>query len=162
MIFPDDLIDRDPGADTGFERTIQPSGATKGNDSMKQIVIVCESKEGLVAEIAETLAGRNINIETIDAEESGNVDVVTLTVDKYDEALQALLEIGINAVTEDVVLLRLPDQPGALARVAKRFKENRIHLRSIRLIHRDRGVAIVAVSMDRTDEAMELVKEYRI
>ncbi len=129
---------------------------------MKQIVIVCESKEGLVAEIAETLAGRNINIESIDAEESGNVDVVTLTVDKYDEALQALLGIGINAVTEDVVLLRLADQPGALARVAKRFKENRIHLRSIRLIHRDRGEAIVAVSMDRTDEAMELVKEYRI
>jgi len=129
---------------------------------MKQIVIVCESKEGLVAEIAETLAGRNINIESIDAEESGNVDVVTLTVDKYDEALQALLGIGINAVTEDVVLLRLPDQPGALARVAKRFKDNRIHLRSIRLIHRDRGEAIVAVSMDRTDEAMELVKEYRI
>lgn len=129
---------------------------------MKQIVIVCESKEGLVAEIAETLAGRNINIESIDAEKSGNVDVVTLTVDKYDEALQALLGIGINAVTEDVVLLRLADQPGALARVAKRFKENRIHLRSIRLIHRDRGEAIVAVSMDRTDEAMELVKEYRI
>lgn len=129
---------------------------------MKQIVIVCEPKEGLVAEIAETLANRGINIESIDAEESENVDVVTLTVDKYDEALQALLDIGINAVTEDVVLLRLPDEPGALAKVAKKFKENSIHLRSIRLIHRDLGKAIVAVSMDRTEKALELVKEYRI
>jgi len=129
---------------------------------MKQLVVVCESRQGLVAEIAETLAGRGINIESIDAEESGSIDVVTLTVDKYDEALQALLDIGINAVTEDVVLLRLPDRPGALARVAKQFKDNRIHLRSIRLIHRDRGEAIVAVSMDRSDEAMQLVREYMI
>lgn len=129
---------------------------------MKQLVVVCETKQGLVAEIAETLAGRGINIESIDAEESESIDVVTLTVDKYDEALQALLDIGINAVTEDVVLLRLPDRPGALARVAKLFKDNRIHLRSIRLIHRDRGEAIVAVSMDRSAEAMELVREFMI
>ena len=129
---------------------------------MKQIVIVCRTKQGLVAEIAATLAERGINIESIDAEESGNVDVVTLTVDKYDEALQALLDLGINAVTEDVVLLRLPDKPGSLARVAKRFMDNNIHLRSIRLIHREDGEAIVAVSMDRSDEAMELVKEYMI
>ena len=129
---------------------------------MKQIVIVCEPKEGLVAEVAETLANRGINIESIDAEESESVDLVTLMVDKYDEALQALLDIGINAVTEDVVLLRLPDEPGALAKVAKKFKENSIHLRSIRLIHRDRGKAIVAVSMDRTEEALELVKEYKV
>jgi len=129
---------------------------------MKQIVIVCEPKEGLVAEVAETLANRGINIESIDAEESESVDLVTLMVDKYDEALQALLDIGINAVTEDVVLLRLPDEPGALAKVAKKFKENSIHLRSIRLIHRDRGKAIVAVSMDRTEEALELIKEYRV
>lgn len=129
---------------------------------MKQIVIVCKTREGLVAEIAETMAERGINIESIDAEESGNIDVVTLTVDKYDEALQALLDIGINAVTEDVVLLRMPDKPGALATVAKRFKDHKIHLRSIRLIHRSRGEAIVAVSMDRTDEAMKLVREFMI
>jgi hypothetical protein len=129
---------------------------------MKQIVVVCETRDGLVAEIAETLADRRINIESIDAEESGNIDVVTLTVDKYDEALQALLDIGIHAVTEDVVLLRMPDRPGALATVAKRFKDNKIHLRSIRLIHRSGGKAIVAVSMDRTDEAMKLVREFMI
>ena len=129
---------------------------------MKQIVIVCESKEGLVAEIAETMAERGINIESIDAEQSGTIDVVTLTVDKYDEALQALLDLGISAVTEDVVLLRMPDRPGALATVAKRFKDNKIHLRSIRLIHRELGEAIVAVSMDRTDEAMKLVREFMI
>ncbi len=129
---------------------------------MKQIVIVCESKEGLVAEIAETMAERGINIESIDAEQSGTIDVVTLTVDKYDEALQALLDLGISAVTEDVVLLRMPDRPGALATVAKRFKDNKIHLRSIRLIPREAGEAIVAVSMDRTDEAMKLVREFMI
>ncbi len=129
---------------------------------MKQIVIVCESKDGLVAEIAETMAGSGINIESIDAEKSGTIDVVTLTVDKYDEALQALLDIGIHAVTEDVVLLRMHDRPGSLAKVAKRFKDNKIHLRSIRLIHREAGEAIVAVSMDRTDEAMNLVKEFMI
>jgi hypothetical protein len=129
---------------------------------MKQIVIVMETRQGLIADISEILGNRGINIETLDAEEQHGLDIVTLTVDRYDEALQALRDASIEAVTEDAVLLRVKDEPGSLAKIARRFKEADIHMRSLRIVRRQPEHAIVAVSMDRTEEAVALVKDLLI
>ena len=129
---------------------------------MKQITVVMHSHTALTANITEALAARGINIETLDALEVGDFDVVTLTVDRYDDALQALRDASIDAITEDAVLIRIKDEPGALAKVAKRFKDADILLRSIRILHRQQGWALVTISMDRTKEAMALVKDLMV
>jgi hypothetical protein len=129
---------------------------------MKEIVIVTQNRAGLLADIAEILARKNINIETFDAEEVHDTAVIELTVDRYDEALQSLRDAGFDAVTEDAFLIRLKDEPGALARVAKRFKEANIDLRSVRIVRRLKDSAIVAVATARTEEAKALVKEYLV
>lgn len=129
---------------------------------MKQITIVAHRGPGLTADISEVLAASNVNIETLDALEMADVDVITLTVDRYDEALQALHDANIDAVIEDVVLLRIKDKPGSLAEVARRFRDTNIYLRSLRVLGRSKGSALLAISMDQTDEAMELIKDLRI
>lgn len=127
---------------------------------MKQISIVSENKAGIVAKITEILASNNINIESIDAETFGNSAVTILTVDRYDDALRALRGLrGMKAITEDAILIRLEDQPGALAKIAKRFQDANINIRSLRFVRRDANYAIVAISTDRTDEALALVKD---
>lgn len=129
---------------------------------MKEIVIVTQNRAGLLADIAEILARKNINIETLDAEEVHDTAVIELTVDRYDEALQSLRDAGFDAVTEDAFLIRLKDEPGALARVAKRFKDANIDLRSVRIVRRLKDSAIVAVATARTEEAKALVREYLV
>lgn len=129
---------------------------------MKEIVLVTQNRPGLVADISEVLGSRGINIETIDAEEVHDMAVVELTVDRYDEALQRLRDAGFEAVTEDALLVRLRDEPGALAKVSKRFKEANIDLRSVRFIRRKGGYAFVALATDRTEEAKALVREYLV
>ena len=126
---------------------------------MKQITIVTESRRGLTADIAGLLAEEGINIETLDAEEVEGADVVTLTVDRYNRALAALRDGGYPAVTEDALLVRIEDEPGALAKVAVRFKEADIPVRSIRIIRRRNGFGIVAISTERTEAAKELVRD---
>ena len=126
---------------------------------MKEIVIVTENRAGLVADISEALGSRGINIETLDAEEVHDLAVVELTVDRYDEALAALRDAGFDAISEDALVIRLPDEPGALARVAKRFKDAGIDLRSIRIIRRQQGSALVALATERTAQARALVKD---
>jgi len=126
---------------------------------MKEIVIVTENRAGLVADISEALGSRGINIETLDAEEVHDLAVVELTVDRYDEALAALRDAGFDAISEDALVIRLPDEPGALARVAKRFKDANIDLRSIRIIRRQQGSALVALATERTAQARALVKD---
>ena len=129
---------------------------------MKEIVIVTQNRAGLLADISEALAVREINIETFDAEEVQDLAVVELTVNRYDEALQCLRDAGFDAVTEDAMLIRLRDEPGALARVARRFKDADIDIRSIRIIRRQKGSALVALATKRTEEARALVKEYLV
>ena len=129
---------------------------------MKQIIIVTDNRPGVVAEISKVLGERGINIETLAAETMEETGVVILTVDRYDEALTALRDASFDAVTEDAIVVRIKDEPGALARLAQRFKEADINLRSVRIIRRMGGWGLVAISTDRTAEAMDLVKDMRI
>ena len=126
---------------------------------MKQITIVAKEYDGLTADIAAILGDHGINIESLDAEALEGMGVVTLTVNHYNRALHALNDAGWNAVTEDAFVLRVRDQPGALARVAKRFKDAGIHVRSIRIIQHEGEWGMVAVSAEPIDEARALVKD---
>ena len=129
---------------------------------MKQIKIVRHGHSSLTADISEALAAGGVNIETLNAREAEDLDIVTLTVDRYDDALKALRDASIDAITEDAVLVRIKDEAGALAKVVKRFKDADVHVRSIRILHRQRGWGLVAISMDRTDEAMAIIKDLMI
>ncbi len=126
---------------------------------MKQITIVAETTKGLLARISETLAARGINIETLDAETVQDQGVVILTVDRYDEALAALRDAGVAAVSEDAIIIRLADEPGALARISRRFDDAGIRLRSVRIIRRSEGHGLVALSTERTEQALDLVRD---
>ena len=127
---------------------------------MKQLSIITESRMGVVAEISEALAEKNINIENIDAKSFSDNAVILLSVDQYDLALQTLSHFkNFQIITEDAILIRLKNEPGALAKIARRFTDAQISLRSIRFIQRGEDYGLVAISADRTDDALSLVKD---
>jgi len=126
---------------------------------MKQISIVVKNARGVLATITELMAERNINITDIEAETVGETGVLVMTVDQYDTALQALRDAGFNAISEESLLVRLKDEPGALARVAKRFSAADINIRGIHIINREGGESIAAISTERTDEALKVVED---
>ena len=129
---------------------------------MKQIIILTDDRPGVIAEICESLAAKNINVESMDAETNLNKGVIIITVDKYDEALQVLRDGLFQAVSEESILIRLDDKPGALAQIAKRFKDVNINLKSLRILKRDGAKAIVALIADDFKEAIKLIKDVQI
>ena len=130
---------------------------------MKQITIISEDKPGVMADITGALTEHNINIDSFDMEADGGHGVCSLTVgDDYDKALRVLRDRGYDAVTEDAIVIKLKDEPGALARVAKRFADANINVRSVRIIRRNDDHSLVAISTERTDEAMQLVEDMRV
>jgi len=129
---------------------------------MKQITIISENRPGILAEITEAIAAAGVNLETIDVETIAGSAVAILTVDKYDDALRALERTPFKAVSEDAIVVKLEDRPGELARITRRFKEAKINMRSVRFLRRDQNQALVAISTERTAEAMELVKDVMI
>ena len=129
---------------------------------MKQIRIVTNDRPGILAEITDAMASAGVNIEDLAAESTGSLAVVEMTVDRYDEALRTLARTPFRAITEDILLLKVIDKPGALAEIAKRFKDAQINLRSTRTIHRTAGYCVVAIDSERTDEAKALVRDVLI
>lgn len=129
---------------------------------MKQITIITEDRTGLLADVAAKMAEAKVNIETIDSEKIGESAVITMTVDQPDAALKALANTGLHAITEETVLVKIEDSPGALARIACRFKEANLNLRSVRLLRRQDKVAIVAISCPDLERARKLVEDIAI
>ena len=102
----------------------------------------------MIADIAGALAERGINIETISAEAIGEKGAITLTADDHDGALRALTDAGFKTVSDESLVLRLQDEPGALARLAERFKQAGVNIRSLHFLDRRNGYATVAISAD--------------
>lgn len=129
---------------------------------MKQITVMSRRDPDASLKVTELLGQAGVNIESIDVETLDETTLVVLTVDRYDDALCALQRAGLEALTEDVLLVRVDDQPGSAAAIGKRLRDEDIHLRSLRILRREGGKAIVAVSVDRTGRAVELLKDVLI
>ena len=125
---------------------------------MTRIVVIASNEAGVIADIAGTLAGRNINIETISAEALGEKGAITLTADDHDGALRALTDAGFKAVSDESLVLRLRDEPGALARLAEKFRQAGVNIRSLHILDRRNGYATVAISADDRATAESLVE----
>ncbi len=127
---------------------------------MKQITLITENRPGLLADITVALAEANVNIEFLEAENIDHAGVMVLEVDQYDLALQVINTLPeVKAISEDVILVKIKDERGALARIAKRFKEAEINIRSIRIIKRNAEQSFVAICTERTQEASKLVED---
>lgn len=126
---------------------------------MKQLIIPTENRTGEFADITGILASHSININSMDAMEEDDHGFMLITVDRYDDALRCLREAGYQPVTEDAIVIRVADEPGALAKVANRFKEAQINLRSLHIIRRFKGVIHVSLVTDDNPAASELVTD---
>ena len=127
---------------------------------MKQLSIITENRLGVVTQISEALAAKNINIESLDAKLAGNQVIIVLNVNQYDKALHVIHQLNnMQIVTEDAILVKLTNEPGALAKIARRFTNAGIGLRSIRFIQRDEHFGLVAICTDRTEESLQLVAD---
>ncbi len=129
---------------------------------MKQLTVITSNQPGQLADITSALAERSINVEGIEADGHGRRGVIVLTVSlaAYDQALQTLRQIhGCQVITEDALVVRVEDRPGALAEIATRFKEASVNLRSLHIIQRHDGFSLATLVADDRGAAEALVHD---
>ena len=85
--------------------------ATKG----KQLEVTGKNKPGTGAAVFCALAGAKVNVTASCCFEMGNTGNFWLVVDKLPKAQAALKKAGFKSKTADVVMLELPNKPGAMA-----------------------------------------------
>jgi hypothetical protein len=126
---------------------------------MKQLTVLVPNEVGIAARLTTCLAEHGVNIEEIDIEGVENRGIVVLTVDRYDEALRALSDEGFRAITQNTLLIRLEDRPGALATVAVRLKDAGLDLRSMHILSRHEGGVIVSLVASDNAKAAEILRD---
>ena len=113
---------------------------------MQRITVVVQNRPGLLAEITELLAATGLSISSIVADSVGTQGILHLEVEQADEALAVLTSAGYNAVSEDVLLARIEDRPGALAQLSRRLMEAQLDIRGLNMVQRNDGWAVVAIA----------------
>lgn len=126
---------------------------------MEQITIVTKDYNGLTADITSALGSNDINIESLDAKKIDDIGLVVLRVNQYDRARRILRNAGWNAITKDSLLVRVKDEPSAIADLAKRFRDANLHVSSMRIVQHHGDWGAIAVSAEPLEEARALVKD---
>ena len=126
-------------------------------DDSPRIIVIVPNEAGALAQVTEALSEAGINIEAIDGRLAGELGVVSLSTSDDDAALRALLDADLRAITSDSIIFRLPDRPGALAGVARLFGDHQVNVRTVHIVHRLEGQAVVAVTTDDDNRARSLL-----
>lgn len=126
---------------------------------MKQITILTRPDPDEITRVASILGDAGINIEDIDADRIEETGTIVLMVDQLDAALRALSDSGLRAVTQDALVIRLEDKPGALATVAKRLRDAGIDVRSMHILRRDESQSLVSLVVSDQNAARRVLAD---
>ena len=104
------------------------------------------SSPGLLADICRALAEHGVDILDIDIEEDKRKATVVLIAEPTQVAERVLRDECFSVRVEPMLVLTLRDEPGAIARVAERLKDESINVLSMHVLHRRGADAAVALT----------------
>ncbi len=86
---------------------------------VSQLSVFVENRPGHLADTLGALAAGEVNVMSFTIADTADYGILRIIVDEPNRAIQLLSEAGYAVVEHPVVCAVLPDEPGALARVAR-------------------------------------------
>lgn len=94
----------------------------------RQLMVRGDNEIGMLAKITRVISQSNINLVALCAYSLGNNVAVMFVTDDNNEAKRLLEAKGYDIQEEEVILLSIDNQPGALQRVTDKIAEAGIDL----------------------------------
>ncbi len=128
--------------------------------SVKQVSISLENMPGKFLEVSELLATEGINIRAISVADTSDMSTVRFVTDNPEKTANVLRSHSYSVKETDVIAVEVPDHPGGLRAVLKPLKEASINVTYFYpyLGRGESGQPIVIVGVDKTEEAVEVLK----
>jgi hypothetical protein len=101
--------------------------------SVSQLSVFVENRAGHLADTLGTLAAGMVNVLSFTVADTADYGILRLVVDSPEKAKDLLQQSGYAAVEHPVVCAVLPDEPGALARVARIVSQSGLDIEYIYL-----------------------------
>lgn len=128
---------------------------------VKQISVSLENVPGKFLEVSEYLGAEGINIRAISVADTSDISTVRFVPDDPQKTINVLRSHGYSVKETDVIAVEVPDHPGGLQAVLKPLKGANINVLYLYpyLGRGESGEPIIIVGVDRTEEAIKVLKE---
>jgi hypothetical protein len=127
---------------------------------VEQISIFLENKSGRLADVAEVLAGADINIRALSLADTTDFGILRLIVNDTEKAKDVLKKNGFTVGKTEVIGVEVPDRPGGLAEILKVMKDNGINVEYMyAFVQKSAGNAIIIFRFDELEKAIEVLQK---
>lgn len=96
--------------------------------NVRQLSVFIENKAGRVSEVTEVLGAAGVNIRGFSVSDTAGFGIVRLVVDDPQHGQEVLENSGFTVKASDVLVLQLPDVPGALASALKAVSDAGVNI----------------------------------
>lgn len=125
---------------------------------MKEFDVYVQNKPGELAKVCEMLGNNGVNIKAIASERANDRPMIKIVTDDEMTTKSVLSRSGIGYDLRDVILLRMPDRPGELGKVARKLARAMVNVDSIYMLSKDEGMTELIVTVDNPKKAGDVLR----
>jgi hypothetical protein len=125
----------------------------------RQFLLTLENKPGTLADVCSQLAAKAVNLQAISIQEGTGFSTIRMVVSHPDAARKVCQNLGVQFVEEDVLLVRVPNRPGALGRITRKLADNKVNIQYVYgSMYSGASKAALALGVSNLKKASKLVK----
>ena len=127
---------------------------------MKTITIVTKDRVGLLADVSGLLGENRINISSIAAEAHGKTGILRVVTDNPAKTKAVLKKAGFDVSDFEMVVVRLKNKPGELARLTRELAENGIDIKNAYQFPADRNEVVFGFETSNVPKAKKIAASF--
>ncbi len=125
--------------------------------SLRQLCVELENQPGRLCSVSEAFAAAGISIRVMMLSENEQAGAFRMLVSDLEGARRVVMEMQLPARIEEVIALRIPDEPGSLAGVLKPLWEQYINVLHMYAFPVREGKSLTVFRFSDPDKALEIL-----
>ena len=126
--------------------------------TIRQLSIFLENKSGRLQEVLEVLGNEMINITALTIADTSEYGIIRLLVSDPENGYQLLKARGFSVNLTDVLSLSVSHEPGSLAKMLKKFSEEKLSIEYMYAFSLGEK-AIIVLRTDNRQKALEIIEQ---
>ena len=127
------------------------------SNTIQQLSVFLENREGRLDEVLEVLAKNDVNIVALSLADTSDYGMLRMIVSEPEKGKAALKEEGIISMLTDVVALRVPHAAGSLSKAMHQIVEGKVNVEYMYAFANGSDAAAVLKS-DDSEKVVEILK----
>lgn len=127
------------------------------NNTIQQLSVFLENREGRLDEVLKVLAENEVNIVALSLADTSDYGMLRMIVSEPQKGRMALKEEGITAMLTEVVALRVPHATGSLSKAMHLIVAGNVNVEYM-YAFANGGDAAAVLKSDDPDKVVEILK----